>query len=128
MHTMTQETQTWLEEKFQTWRHGKRHPDDTIVAFARYLERPLATVNNWMLKGQTPGRAQLRWIAQKTGDWSIYDAAGVPRPPEGDERVTQFNQTFGKLAPEQQDEILRAMLEMLSSGETAIGGGNGHPG
>jgi len=98
---MSDETKEWLEKKYREWRDGRPRNSDSMERFAKHLGVSRNTLNNWMNRGQTPGRESAAPIAAALGP-EIYDLLNLPRP---DPLLDLIVRKWGTLSNAVQQEI-----------------------
>jgi|GEM_PF-6379234 len=137
MGHMTTETKVaiWLDSKFREWRAQQLSRRAGITQFAEYLGVSRNTLNNWMLKGQTPAGENVQRIAEKFG-LEIYDLLGLQRPdpklqavirnwseaPDTDKELADFIllRSKGKdVSREKKAELLKNLKALIVEAEQA---------
>lgn len=75
---MTKETTKWIESAYIKWRGVKRTASQR--RWAEEIGVPFNTAKNWLNREQTPDADACLLLALHTGDWSIFELSGHPRP------------------------------------------------
>jgi hypothetical protein len=101
MKPMSDKTAQWFEEQYKSWRNGQDRRSGTLTGFSKHLEISRGTLNNWMLKKQTPEDEWAQKLYPKLGP-EIYDVLGLPRP---DPQLQYILQNWGKLSEDQRQQI-----------------------
>lgn len=107
---MSKETATWIERAYVKWRGEKRRASQT--AWAAEIGVPFNTAKNWLNREQTPDEAGCLLLAMHTGDWSIFDLSGHPRP---DPDMVALARIWSKLSEKTRNEIFTRALRDAGS-------------
>lgn len=101
----------WLEQKYLTWQ-GARGKRATLAQFASHLGISPPLLSHYLNGVRKPSGDNVHKLAKRLGV-EVYDILGLQIP---DPKLRFISRNWGKLTPEQQQQLITTVEKMLKAG------------